>query len=145
MVKISITTQNKKEIPFDRRFIRNLSRYVFKKTNFLKRGKNVIIDITFLSKGEMRRLNFKYRGIDRTTSSLAFSYGSPSPDEKIYIGEILLNEDLLKKKSHKFGEVLIHALLHLAGYDHSKPSERKTMFKIQEEIIKELGEKKWVL
>jgi len=145
MIKVSITTQNKEKIPFDKRFIKKLSRYVFKKINFLKRGKNVIIDITFLPKEKMRSLNFKYRGINRTTSSLAFSYGSPSSDEKIYIGEILLNGEISKKKSDKFAEVLIHALLHLAGYDHSKPTERKEMFKIQEQILKELEEKRWAL
>jgi probable rRNA maturation factor len=111
----------------------------------LKRRKNVIIDITFLSKDEMRRLNFKYRGIDRTTSSLTFPYGSPSTDEKIYIGEILLNEEILKKKFDKFAEVIIHAYLHLAGYNHSKQPEREEMFKIQRIMLKELRRKKWAL
>jgi len=144
MVKVSITTQNK-EILLDRKFIADLSKYVFKKINFLKRGKKVIIDIAFLPKDKMRRLNFKYRRIDRTTSSLAFSYGSPFNDEKIYIGEILLNEEILKDKFNKFLETLIHALLHIAGYNHSKPTERKEMFKIQRKMLKELGKKKWVL
>ncbi len=142
MLKVSIRTQNKEAV-FDKNLMVNLTKYVFKKINFLKRGKNIILDITFLPEEEMRNLNRKYRRIDKKTSSLAFSYGSPFNNEKTFIGEILLNEKVLKKKQNKFLEIFLHALLHIGGYNHSKPAERKKMFALQKNLLDELIRKKW--
>lgn len=139
MIEISITTQNKK-ISFDRRLVSSISKDVFKRIDFMERGKRYILEITFLPKDEMRKLNYKYRGIDKTTKSLAFLYGINTFSHKkipIPIGEVLFNEEILKKR-REFIETFIHALLHIAGYDHSRPKERKEMFELQKEILKEI-------
>lgn len=95
------------------------------------------IFVAFVSEPEMRRLNKKFRKKDRSTDVLSFEGWD----------EILLCYPVLKRQARELGHstrtealfILVHGLLHLAGYDHVKPTDAARMFPLQTKILNKLG------
>ncbi|MDP2593336.1 MAG: rRNA maturation RNase YbeY [bacterium] len=89
-------------------------------------GKDYRLSVVVVSSGKMRKLNSRFRKIDRTTDILSF------PLEKT-LGEMFLCTAELKRKAMKFETVLrkftarmfIHGLLHLKGMRHGSKMERE--------------------
>lgn len=82
----------------------------------------------------MRSLNRKYRGKDKTTDVLSFSYreGRFSHIQPHFLGDIVISVPRAARQAAIAGHpvsreikiLLIHGLLHLLGYDHER-SERE--------------------
>ena len=83
------------------------------------------IELSFVNSEEMREINLKERGFDKTTDVLSF------PLELVLhapIGCIVINTDLVAQKSAQLGHtnddeialLFIHGLLHVLGFDHEK-------------------------
>jgi probable rRNA maturation factor len=78
----------------------------------------------------VRELNRTHRGLDRVTDVLSFVY-----DEVDLLGEIYVALPQVKKQAprwknsykNELERVVVHGLLHLAGYDHHTLPERKLM------------------
>jgi probable rRNA maturation factor len=78
----------------------------------------------------VRQLNREHRGLDKVTDVLSFVY-----DETDLLGEIYVALPQVKsqaprwKNSYKneLRRVVVHGLLHLAGYDHHTLPDRKVM------------------
>jgi probable rRNA maturation factor len=89
-----------------------------------------IISIIFTDDLSMRALNSDFRNKDKTTDVLSF----PMEDEE-YLGEIYISIPQVLRQAPRFDaspgdelrRVSLHGLLHIFGYDHIKPSERKIM------------------
>jgi rRNA maturation RNase YbeY len=88
----------------------------------------------------MRALNNRYRGKDRVTDVLSFSFreGAHSSVQTSHLGDIVIAVPEAVRQAHRAGHsvereielLLVHGLLHLAGYDHEKgPSEMNRMRK----------------
>ena len=106
-----------------------------------REGEEGEVSIAFVGKEKMRELNEKFRGKDYPTDVLTFPYG----DEML--GEIIVCPDVVEEDSKEYGLsfekelliTLVHAALHLCGYDHERDSSRaEEMFKKQDEYVKEL-------
>ena len=78
----------------------------------------------------IRRLNAAYRGKDMATDVLSFDLGADSPlDAASVHGEIYISLERTRTQATEQGvtileelaRLLIHGLLHLAGYDHDTP------------------------
>jgi len=79
---------------------------------------------------QMRRLNRAYRSKDSDTDVLSFPAGRGNranhPMDDCYLGDIVICADVALRQSNQTGlaidreisELLIHGVLHLAGYDH---------------------------
>lgn len=99
------------------------------------------LGIAFVTESEIKKLNKKYRKKNRVTDVLSFNYKDS--------GEIVIclkqTEKQAKKAKRSIAKeltiLLIHAILHLKGYDHEK-NERQTeiMQKQEQEILKYLQE-----
>ncbi len=103
----------------------------------------------------MRELNRRYRRVDRTTDVLSFSQsqdadvptsGSPS----LSMGDIVISLPAVGRNATRFGvpveqelkRLVVHGLLHLAGWDHRGAAERSRMMARQEALVSEMeGEK----
>ena len=92
-------------------------------------------DVTVVLTGdaELRELNRRWRGLDRATDVLSFSYdGAPA---RAVSGDLVISLDRLAEQARRFrvsrGEELarlvIHGALHLAGLDHHRAAERRHM------------------
>lgn len=107
------------------------------------------LSVAFVTGPTMRRLNMSYRGKDKVTDVLAFPYDEkPLPDERPLIGEVLICYPEAKRqaKEHgrtvrqEVGDLLIHGILHVLGYDHERPVDARKMFPLQEKIYQVLYE-----
>ena len=76
------------------------------------------------SNGEMKRLNRHFRGKDKPTDVLSF----PAPEEIVetFAGDLAISVDIAAANARELGHsaedevrvLILHGLLHLAGYDH---------------------------
>lgn len=102
----------------------------------------------------MRSLNRAYRGIDATTDVLSFAMseagagvpgasGADAPP--VMLGDIVISAPRAVLQAAEAGHstdeemtfLLVHGILHLAGYDHeTNASDKRRMFRKQGEIIK---------
>ncbi|MBI5079134.1 rRNA maturation RNase YbeY [Candidatus Wolfebacteria bacterium] len=120
-----------------RKFEKPLKSVVLKIFKVLKKDK-AEADIYLIGDRQMRFLNKKFRGKDKTTTVLSFEEPRnfvfpPSKFKKI--GEIYLNCEISNLKS-QISNLLVHGLLHLFGYDHKKKNDRIKMEKMEQSIIK---------
>jgi len=102
------------------------------------------ISITFDGDDCLRRLNKKYLGRDRPTDVIAFDL---SGEKRCLIGDIYISVDRAADQAREnqvsVGEELlrlqVHALLHLAGYDHTGADD--VMWQKQECWVNRLSER----
>ena len=113
---------------------------------------NTEISVTIVDNEEIRKINNKFRNIDRATDVLSFplidfdNEDLPNDGSKIYLGDIIISIERAKEQANEYGHSLdrevgfltAHSMLHLLGYDHMVPEEEKVMFAKQEEILSNL-------
>jgi len=100
----------------------------------------------------MKRLNAYYRGVDKATDVLSFPLSDgplPVIDEKqgntsFPLGDIVICVPTARLQAKEYGiplheetqRLLVHGLLHLAGYDHELNAyQKKKMVKKEREIL----------
>lgn len=122
---------------------------------------NLKAELVFDNENDMRSLNNAERGIDKSTDVLSF----PSMDDikgvvltpeicktemdgrYIFIGSIVLCDEKIKAQAKEFGHsvvrernyLIMHGLLHLLGYDHIDPEDKREMRDKEKEVLKILG------
>ena len=113
---------------------------------------NTEVSVTIVDNEEIRKINNKFRNIDRATDVLSFplidfdSESLPDDGSKIYLGDIIISIERAKEQAKEYGHSIdreigfltAHSMLHLLGYDHMVPEEEKEMFAKQEEILNNL-------
>ena len=114
---------------------------------------NTEVSVTIVDNEEIRKINNKFRNIDRATDVLSFplidfdNESLPDDCSKIYIGDIIISIERAKEQAKEYGHSIdreigfltAHSMLHLLGYDHMVQEEEKEMFANQEEILNNLG------
>ena len=113
------------------------------KLGFFKR-RNLEITINLSSTKEVRKLNNKFRGKNKSTDVLAFPFLNNNSNliknkKKKYLGDIIINLSKIKFKDNKLSflneldKLWIHGLLHLCGYKHKKQVDYEKM--LRKELI----------
>jgi probable rRNA maturation factor len=110
----------------------------------LKQGE---VSIVLVNNDEIQALNRQYRSKDQPTDVLSFPMtdGLDEVDEDDYLmlGDVVISvpkaREQAKEYGHSFerelGFLLVHGLLHLAGFTHDQEDDAKRMFSLQEEIL----------
>ncbi len=112
-----------------------------------------VCSIVFIGDEKMQELNRTYRGIDATTDVLSFAF---EDNNKLcynirQLGEIFVSIPKMQAQAKEYGHsearelafLVVHGLLHLLGYDHTKgEAEEKEMFLKQELVLNEFEETK---
>jgi probable rRNA maturation factor len=112
------------------------------------------LSVLLVNDRSMRDLNFRYRGLDKTTDVLSFPQtalgsttrrGNPlSAGAPILLGDIVINLHQALRDAEAQGislkrEVswlLVHGLLHLLGYDHEKGgAEERRMREMEQKLL----------
>ena len=102
--------------------------------------------VSLVSDVDMRELNRRYRQIDTTTDVLCFPQRSDvNPD---LLGDIVISYQTALRHSRKLEItveeelrlLIVHAVLHLLGFDHKKKKERETMREKEKEVLDYLAE-----
>jgi probable rRNA maturation factor len=105
--------------------------------------KDAEIAVRFVDESEARQLNRNYRGRDKPTNVLSFLYESGPP----LIGDIALCLPLARDEARKLAvnadariaHLLVHAVLHLQGFDHETDDDAQAMQARESEIVTGLG------
>jgi probable rRNA maturation factor len=95
----------------------------------------------------IRRLNRRYRGIDRVTDVLSFSMseGRRLPFPSPLLGDVVISLPRASRQaaSRRVGlldevtELLAHGLLHLLGVDHANPTSERHMTREAARLVAE--------
>ena len=109
------------------------------------------VSISFVSREEIQELNRRYRGVDRATDVLSFAFTEPedwntSSASPMALGDIIICTDVAREQADTYGHslgrelgfLIVHGLLHLAGYDHAEPEDEHIMRLAQREILGDL-------
>jgi len=111
-----------------------------------------LINVVLTSDDEVRRLNRTFRARDKTTDVLSFSLNEDEQppvldDEDLAadtpMGEIYISVEQARLQAEELGvphdeelsRLLVHGLLHLAGFDHQTEAELHTMEGLTEELL----------
>ncbi len=97
-----------------RNFLDQLSRQMALHTGF---------SVVLVSDAAMKNYNREFRGEDRATDVLSFSYEEADGEEEPYLGDILICVDAAARQQRntllaELQVLSLHGLLHLLGYDH---------------------------
>ena len=116
----------------------------------------LIITITFTTPEEIRKINKKYRKLDKATDVLSFPmFEKDELDEKIknkdflyedVLGDIIISIEKVKEQAEEYGHsferelsyMLVHGFYHLMGYDHIEDADKKKMRAMEDKIINQM-------
>lgn len=107
------------------------------------------LSVTWIGDAEMKRLNRKYRGKDRTTDVLSFPLLEGrrmprAPKGPLPLGDVVVSLPQTARQAKERGVpfrselalLVVHGILHLLGYDHVTAREEKKMFGLQTRLLK---------
>ena len=111
------------------------------------------ITITLTTPENIRKINKKYRNIDKETDVLSFPmFQKDELDEKIknkdflyedVLGDIVISIDKVERQAKEYGHsserelsyMVVHGFYHLMGYDHIEEKDKKVMRKKEDKIL----------
>ena len=119
----------------------NLIRLVEKILVYLDLSARSELCVSLVSDGDMRELNRQYRQIDSTTDVLCFPQKSEATPD--LLGDIVISYDTAVRHSlrleitveEELRLLVVHAVLHLLGFDHKKKKEREAMREKEKEVL----------
>ena len=90
----------------------------------------------------VRELNHSYRNLDKVTDVLSFEWNTEG-----ILGEIYIAESQVRRQAPRYGNsfkaelrrMLVHGMLHLCGYDHLIPTDRRRMRAREAELLGSAG------
>ena len=147
MIKVNVTVNNKlwnKKIKYPKKYLSKKLSKINKNIKFLKE-KNISFTILLTNSLNMKKLNKKFRKLNKSTDVLSFpSFSSKNlkliKDKKIYIGDVAISYEIINARSKnnflkEFDKVWVHGLLHLIGYNHLKNKDYYKMSKVEKRIL----------
>jgi len=151
-MKVTLINDQSK-IKLDLDLIREVAAYISDK--FDKDLKSEL-NIVFSDGKEIRKLNKKYRRVDRETDVLSFSYISDkdkvsqgaSTASTYTVGEIIICPEVAQSNVLKQDEnwnlnleiilLITHGILHIYNYDHEEEENRIDMENIQNSLVSDV-------
>jgi probable rRNA maturation factor len=107
------------------------------------------VHVSVVDDPTIRRLNARYLRRRTTTDVLAFDLeaGFHAPGPSRLMGEVIVCADTARRQAKRVGVsvaleldlLLVHGLLHLAGWDDHEPREARLMHEREREILAEAG------
>ena len=113
----------------------------------------LVIGLTFVDDEAIRTLNEEYRGIDRATDVLSFPLYERDDEiellegEAAPFGDIVLSVPHAMAQAEEYGHslerevcyLIVHGLMHLAGYDHIEDEDKREMRAAEEALLEKVG------
>ena len=148
MIKINVAVNNKswhKKIKNPKKYFNKKLKKISKIVKFFK-GKNITFTILLTNSVNMKKLNKKFRNLNKSTDVLSFPFFSSNnlkfmKQKKFYMGDIAASYEIINSRSKKnnffleFDKAWVHGLLHLIGYNHIKNKDYFKMNKIEKKIL----------
>lgn len=106
------------------------------------------VSLSFVENEQIRQLNKRWRKQDKPTDVLSFEMEHPDDDDLVQdepceLGDIVLAPAYIADQAQAFAStqkdetrlLLIHATLHLLGYDHIQQDQAQKMEQVEDEIF----------
>mgnify|MGYP001441467863 FL=1 len=134
-----------------KKYIKNPEAFLEKKTKLLINNykpfykSNLFSTLVLTNSKMIKDLNKKFRKKNKSTDIISFPFYKKSElrrllksNKKVYIGDIVINLNKIKKKDFKknFNILWVHGLLHLIGFTHSKDVEYYKMLRLEKKFLK---------
>lgn len=109
------------------------------------------IGLMFVDNEQIQEMNRTYRDKDSATDVLSFPMYEADEaiddEDEILLGDIVISLERAAEQAEEYGHslerevmyLLVHGLLHLAGYDHMEDDEKKEMRQREEELLTVIG------
>ncbi len=118
-------------------------------TKALRIRRSIEIGVRFVSLDEIQTLNRTFRKKNKPTDVLSFSAEEDAHQPRnmpLYWGDLAICTAYAKEEARRrsislqeeLTRLLVHGILHLAGYDHATDEEELAMFAIQERVVESL-------
>ena len=116
---------------------------------YLELPSNSELSILLCDDDFIQKLNNEHRHIDEATDVLSFPMSEPGISKKIHVlGDVVISTETAIRqannlKHHHMLEIislLIHGIVHLAGYDHETDEERDQMKDLEMDVFKHLSD-----
>ena len=96
---------------------------------------NAAVTIVLVDDPYIRKLNHKYRQLNRATDVLSFNLNDELESNSEELGDVYISVDRAREQAYHYRismenelhRLLIHGCLHLLGYDHKNSRDRKEM------------------
>lgn len=116
---------------------------------FCKPKRRIDLELIFLDDRSIKVLNKKYRGRNAPTDVLTFTIDGTDFGRKTDLGEAYISIDRARANAATFDtdfacEValyVIHAILHISGYEDEDPKSFKRMSRKQQEILRHIWQR----
>lgn len=116
-------------------------------------NKNVYINIILTTPDYIKKINKKYRNIDKETDVLSFPIFEKEEIQNIntqikeVLGDIIISIEKVKEQAKDYGHsftrelsyMVVHGFYHLMGYDHIEEEDKIEMRKKEENILNKLN------
>ena len=148
MIKVNVEVKSeswKKKIQNPKKYLNKKLKKIPEIIKFFK-GKNITFTILLTDSFHMKKLNKKFRNINKSTDVLSFPFFSYKnlkliKEENFYVGDIAVSYEIINNRSQKssfnieFDKIWIHGVLHLLGYDHIKNKDYYKMNNIEKKVL----------
>lgn len=128
-------------------------------------NQNILVNVGFVSKDAIQKLNKQHRDIDKVTDVLSFPFFNLKNgmglekeiendmfdiDNMFELGDILICEDVAMIQAQNLGHskkreicfLATHGFLHLLGFDHIDAEDEKLMNQIAQKVLDDCGIKR---
>ncbi len=129
---------------------------------FVESDVDLAAELVFADEEEIRATNAAQRGVDAVTDVLSFPTledikGKALKREEhpfeideegnLFLGSIMICEQRAKEQAEEYGHsyerelnyLIVHAVMHLFGYDHMEEGERAEMREQEERVLSKMG------
>ena len=120
-------------------------------SNIVCKAQKWTLNIVFVDKDSIQKLNNTYRKTDKITDVLSFTYHDDFTklNNEDIAWEIILCEEKIKSQAKEywlweekeFYKLIIHSTLHILWYDHELDKDYKKMQQLEEKIWQKVFEK----
>jgi probable rRNA maturation factor len=102
------------------------------------------LSVLLTDDAEIHRLNLEHRDKDKPTDVLAFAMAENVPDPAGILGDVVISVDTAERQARSRKRPLLeevrfllaHGLLHLVGYDHAEPEEKREMVAMTRRLVR---------
>jgi probable rRNA maturation factor len=102
------------------------------------------LSVLLTDDGEIHRLNREHRQKDKPTDVLAFAMDENVPDPAGILGDVVISLDTADRQARSRRRPLLeevrfllaHGVLHLIGYDHAEPAEKREMVAMTRRLVR---------
>ena len=107
----------------------------------------VEMTVRIVDEAESHALNLNYRGKDRPTNVLSFTFECPDEVELPLLGDLGICRQVVEREAQEqdkplmahWAHMVVHGSLHLFGYDHIEDDEAEEMESLETQIMTGLG------